>query len=438
MNNTVLSGGQNKRFFYGWIIVAVSFLCWLVADAFGFYTFGLFIGPIGQELGWSTVSITLALTIRSLTAGLLGPLIGYIADKRHGAKILMSVGVLAAATATILVSRMQSLWHFYLFYGIIGALGMVGFGGLVTHTIIAKWFIRMRGRAMAIASMGVSISGLFFIPINQYFITHYNWRTALVVCGLIILSVAFLPVVIFMKRRPEDMGLKPDGDANVPGKDSGTLKEADNLLGGEYSWSLREALKTKTVYLLLAAFNVTGLSLNGVTIHFYPFIEEKGISPELGALAMTIFAFCCALVKIPWGFLAEKIPARFCIIAVYIGCAAGLAVLLTSKNVIFVFLYAIVYGIALGGLMVLREVLFADYYGREFLGAIRGVIMPLNLIAMAGGPFFAAWIHDLSGGYKVPYLIFFSTFVIGTFFMFLAKPPAPVKHRLDIQSGMDT
>jgi MFS family permease len=169
---------------------------------------------------------------------------------------------------------------------------------------------------------------------------------------------------------------------------------------------------------------VTGLSLNGVTIHFYPFIAEKGISPELGAAAMTTFAFCCAIVKIPWGFLAERIPVRFCIIAIYTGCAAGLAILLISERTIFVFLYAVVYGIALGGLMVLREVLFADYYGREFIGTIRGVVMPLNLIAMAGGPFFAAWIHDVTGGYKIPYMLFFITFVFGTFFMFLAKPPS--------------
>jgi MFS family permease len=428
---TVIAAIPQKRIFYGWIIVAVSFLCWVVADAFGFYTFGLFIGPIGKELGWSTVAITGALTIKSITAGLLGPIIGYIADKKYGAKILMSTGILAAASSIMLVSQMHSLWQFYLFYGILGALGMVGFGGLVTHTIIAKWFIRMRGRAMAIASMGVSISGMIFIPLNQFLITNFGWRNALMICGFIILAVAFLPVVIFMKRRPEDMGLQPDGDMNDPLEKDGRESQGTEIPPqDEYSWSLKQALRTKTLYMLLIAFNVTGISISGVTIHFYPYIAEKGIAPELGATAMTLFAFCCAIIKIPSGFLVERIPARFCIIAVYTGCATGLALLLSSKSTIFVFLFAVVYGIALGGLMVLREVLFADYYGREFLGTIRGVVMPLNLLAMAGGPFFAAWIHDVSGGYKIPYMIFFSTFVIGNFFMFLAKPPAPPNRAL--------
>ena len=124
--------------------------------------------------------------------------------------------------------------------------------------------------------MGVSISGIIFVPLNQYFILNYDWRTALLVCAMIILAVAFLPVVIFMRRRPEDMGLRPDGDIeNTHEANTDESKGKEMLIEDEYSWSLKDALKTKTVYLLLIAFNVTGLSLNGVSIHFYPFIEEK-------------------------------------------------------------------------------------------------------------------------------------------------------------------
>lgn len=417
---------NRTNFFYGWIIVAVCFLCWVVADAFGFYTFGLFIGPIGNELGWSLVAITGALTVRSVIASLLGPVIGYMADRKNGARWLMSGGVLAAGAATILVSQMQTIWHFYLFYGVIGALGMIGFGGLVTHTIIAKWFIRMRGRAMGMASMGVSISGMLFIPLNHYLISNFGWRNALIVGGLIIWCIAFLPTVLFIRRSPEDMGLKPDGDdagavdIENTGEDKTVILETD-----EYSWTLSEALRTRALWLLLIAFNVTGISMSGVMIHFYPYMQAKGIPPNLAVTSMTLFAFCCAVVKIPWGLVAERMPVRFCITAVYIGCAIGLAILITSNNTASVFLFSVVYGIALGGIMVLREVLFADYYGRAFLGAIRGVVMPLNLVSMAGGPLFAAWLHDITGNYQLAYFIFLCTYVIGTIFMILAKPPLP-------------
>jgi len=429
----MIARAVNNRvnFFYGWIIVAVCFLCWVVADAFGFYTFGLFIGPIGNELGWSTFAITGALTIRSAIASLLGPAIGYMADKKNGARWLMSCGVLAAGAATLLVSQMQTLWHFYLFYGVIGALGMIGFGGLVTHTIIAKWFVRMRGRAMGMASMGVSISGMIFIPLNHYLISDYGWRHALIIGGLLIWCIAFLPTVLFVRRSPEDMGLMPDGDDTQTGIENGGEFGAIAPETDEYSWTLGEALRTRALWLLLIAFNVTGISMSGVMIHFYPYMQAKGISPNLAATSMTLFAFCCAVVKIPWGLIAERMPVRFCITAVYIGCAIGLAILITSDSVTSVFLFSVVYGIALGGIMVLREVLFADYYGRTFLGAIRGIVMPLNLVSMAGGPLFAAWLHDITGNYQLPYFIFLCTYVIGTIFMILAKPPLPAGEHAD-------
>lgn len=415
---------NNIPFFYGWIIVAVCFLCWLIADAFGFYTFGLFIGPISEEFGWSTMMITGVFTVRSLTSALLGPVIGHIADRDNGARWLMPGGVLAAAGSVFLVSRMQTAWQFYFYYGVIGALGMIGFGGLVSHTIIAKWFVRMRGRAMGIASMGVSISGLIFIPLNHYLISHFGWRQTLAVCSMIILALAFIPTLLLIRRSPEDLGLLPDG--LDPGQD---IDERGNGLPAndadiyEDSWTLREALHTKALWLMLIAFNTTGLAFSGVMIHYYPYMQAKGIDSDMAAASMTSYAFFCAVVKIPWGLLAEKISVRYCIMSVYLGCALGLAILIFSHSTALIFVYAAVYGISIGGIMVTREVLFADYYGRKFIGTIRGVVMPLNLIAMAGGPVFAAWLYDRTGSYQLPYYIFLGAFMIGVFFMYLARQP---------------
>ncbi len=424
-----MSGVVDKisgRFFYGWIIVAVSFLCWLVADAFGFYTFGLFIGPLKEEFGWTTLMITGAMTTRGVIAAGLGPLIGYLADKKYGARILMTGGVLAAGATTMAVSQIQSLWQFYLLYGFIGALGMIGFGGLVTHTIIAKWFILKRGRAMGMASMGVSISGTIFVPLVHFLITNFGWRTTLLCLGFIIWAVALIPVVLFVRRSPEDVGLRPDGlDAEaVEAQSSGEIPVAYGF-EDEYSWTLGQALRTRAMWLLLAAFNLAGLSFSGVTIHFFSFIESKGIPSFYGAAGMTTIAICCAIVKVPWGMLAEKFPARFCLMIVYAGCAAGLAILLGLNSGPYVLLYAIIYGTSLGGVIVLRELLFADYYGRAFLGTIRGVVMPVNLVSIAGGPLLAAWINDFTGSYLIAFTIFLITFALGSFLLVLARPPVP-------------
>jgi len=420
----VLPEKKTGRFFYGWVVVAVAFLCWFSADAFGWYTFGVFIGPMSKDLGWTTVMMTGAFTLRIVVGGLIGPIVGPLADTKHGARILMSIGVLSAGAVPLAVSKITTLWQFYLFYGVIGALGMVGFGGLVTNAIISKWFIRRRGRAIGIATMGVSTSGLVFVPLVHTLIESFGWRTTLVTVGFIIWGLALLPVILFVRRSPEDMGLLPDGDdpaafdSNIVDQDSDTV-----IVTPEEIWTLKEALRTKALWQLLAGFNITGLALTGVFIHLYPYIVAKGFSTDIATGAMTAFAFCCAIVKIPWGLLAERIHVRYCITICYAGCALGLIILLITNSVPLVFLYAVVYGVTLGGDMVVRELVWADYYGRTFLGTIRGVTMPLNLISMAGGPLFAAWLKDVTGSYQLPYTIFVGTLLMGTVFIYVAKPP---------------
>ncbi len=422
-----LPNKPESRFYYGWIIVAVCFLCWLVVDAFGFYTFGLYIVPINKELGWSSMTITGAMTVRMITAAFIGPFVGYITDKKYGARVLMTIGIFVAGTTTFFISYVQKPWEFYLLYGIIGALGMIGFGGLVTHTTIAKWFIRMRGRAMGIATLGVSVSGMLFIPITHYMIEHHGWRNSLRVMGIIILCTALIPAIVFIRRRPEDIGLKPDGDDshNMPESDKNSFQTTD-IKSLSYSWTPKEALRTKTLWILLAAFNVTGLSLTGIMVHFYPYMKAKGIKMDVAAASMTLFAVCCAIVKIPWGLMAEKFPVRYCVIVVFSGSAFGMFVLLNAQTPFFIFVYAIIYGIALGGMIVLREVLFADYYRHEFLGTIRGIVMPINVLFMSASPILAAWLYETFGNYQVPYTVFLCTFLLGAFLMFFAKPPVPV------------
>ena len=411
---------KEGKIFYGWIIVGTAFLCWFTADAFGWYTFGVFIGPITQDLGWTTTALTGALTLRMVVAGLIGPIIGPLADTKHGARILMTCGVMVAGAIPLAVSRITELWQFYFLYSGVGAIGMVGFGGLVTNAILSKWFVKKRGRAIGIAAIGISTSGVVFIQVAHNLIAAYGWRFTLVVIGLLIWGIALLPVFLFVRRQPEDMGLLPDG---VIADGSGT----DDEIELEDVWTLKEALHTKALWLLLTGFNITGLALSGVFIHFYPFIEFKGFSGDVAANAMTTFAFCCAIVKIPWGLLAERIHVRYCITACYIGCALSLLILLNTNSLFFVFMYAIVYGVALGGDMVLRELVWANYFGRTFLGTIRGVVMPINLISMAGGPLFAAWLRDLTGSYQLPYTIFVITAITGTVFLFMAKPPQKIK-----------
>jgi len=412
---------KTPRIFYGWYIAVVCFLCWFAADAFGWYTFGIFLGPIGKDLGWTTVMLTGAMTLRTLIGGLTGPIVGPIADTRHGARILMTVGVLVAGAVPLLVSRVHVLWQFYLIYSVLGALAMVGFGGLVTNTVLAKWFIRKRGRAIGFAAMGVSAAGMVFVPLAHFLIERVGWRTTLVLLACIIWALTFVPVVLLIRRRPEDMGLMPDGDPPI--RIDAETGAGVEVVEPEAVWTLKEALRTKTLWMLLMGFNLVGVAISGAFLHFYPFLVAEGFSSNLATTALTTLAFCCFAVKLPWGFLSERIHVRYCATACYAGCAASLAILLHSHSVPFIFLSTIAYGATLGGDMVLREVVYANYFGRTFLGAIRGVVMPVNLVSTSGGPLFAAWLRDVTGSYELPYTVFLMAAVVGTFVLYLARPP---------------
>jgi MFS family permease len=243
-------------------------------------------------------------------------------------------------------------------------------------------------------------------------------------------------VILVVRRRPEDIGLRPDGDGGDD-TDAGTAASAAAATAREPEeiWNLKEALRTRALWMLLVGFNITGLALSGVFIHFYPFLESKGIAPNTAAAAVTVFALCCAIVKIPWGLVAERFHVRYCITACYVGCALSLIILLNSNSVALVFLYAVMYGVTLGGDMVLKELVWANYFGRTFLGTIRGVIMPANLISVAGGPLFAAWLRDTTGSYQLPYTIFFFAALTGTLVIFLAKPPRKARGPAPVTDG---
>ena len=293
------------KIFYGWYVVAVSFLCWFAADAYGWYTFGLFLGPMSAELGWNTTTLTGALTMRMVIAALSGPFIGALADKKYGARVVMTLGVIIAGIIPITVSHVREIWHFYFFYGVIGALGSVGFGGLVTNAVIAKWFIRKRGRAMSIAAVGVSLAGVVFVPLSNYFINLFGWRMTLVYLGFIIWTLTVIPVFIFVRRQPEDMGLRPDGDTiRSPLIEKNLAESNPGDDGLEEIWTLKEAMRTRAMWLLLIGFNLLGLGMSGVFVHLIPYVKDKGFSSDMAAMAMTILALFCALVKIPWGLLS--------------------------------------------------------------------------------------------------------------------------------------
>lgn len=416
------------NFFYGWVIVAVSFVCDMMSSGTGGYTLGLFFRSMRQDLGWSITQLTLSQSIRSVVNAVTGPVIGTLVD-RIGGRPIMVVGGVVGGAGLIGMHWVHEPWQYYVLYSVFGAIGIAEFGGLVNGTVLAKWFVRKRGRAIAIATMGVSTGGWVLIPVTAVMIAHFGWRGAWVASGILILFLVTIPSALFIRNTPEEMGLRPDGEPEEPpgaglSSQPSTPAAQRPRAMEEISWTLKEAIKTPAFWLLIPAFNLGGMGLGATLTHQIPYMElGKGFSPGTAAAIGSLMAFCAFICKPFWGFMVERIPVRWVVMWVYAGSSLGLVILINAHNVLMLVLYALVFGLHIGATPITGTVAWADYFGRASIGTIRGVAQPFMLITGIFAPLFTAWVFDTFGTYDLAFTVFIGTYGIAAVFMFFAKQP---------------
>ncbi len=415
---------KKPQFFYGWVIVLVSFLSDLMTTGATLHSFSFILKPMTQELGWTRTITMVGAGLKNTAGAFGGIIIGPLLD-RYGARPLMVVGAVVGGIGIIALSRVNELWQFYLLYGLIGSMGITAIGGLVTSSTVVKWFIRKRSRATAITVAGSPLGGAVLGPITQYIILQYGWRAAWAVLGSLIWIVVIPLAGLFMRRQPEDMGLYPDGDKVRPEPGQGASATDQSSPKLEEVWTPKAALRTPTLWVIILSFVLSGMGMSANMYHQTAYISDKGLPSSVLTTNIVVFGITAALAFIPWAFAAEKFAARYCVAASFFGCAGGLAILVAAQSMPAVLLYAVVYPLAASGGVLLEVIMLANYYGRTFIGTIRGVIMPLRLISTVGGPLFAAYIYDVTKSYDLAYIIFGITYLLAAFVILMARPPKP-------------
>ena len=415
------------KFFYGWYIVLCGFLSQGMRVGLGPQTFGFFFKPMAEELGWTRSMLTGGVLVRDVIGAATGTPVGFIVD-RYGPKVLMAGSAVIMGLSAMLLSQTHTLWQFVLFFGVIGAFGVPGLGYGVISPTLAKWFIRRRGRATAIATAGLNIGAVALTPLVLFLINEFGWRTAWFLLGFVPWVVVVPPALFFLRRQPEDMGLLPDGDdpkrLQCTGTDNPQPGTASGAAIDEVSWTAWEAFGTSALWLLLGAEVLSGTSIGALIIHRIPYITDQGFSNVVAGVTIVLFNMSAFVGKLFWGVLADSLSIRHLAVIAMLGAAAGLYIMIYAGSIWWIHLgFGVLYGLTGGSLVVISPLLWARYYGRRYQGAINGLINPFRLVSSIGGPMFAALIYDTTGSYDVAFMFFVGYFVVSALLIWLAKPP---------------
>lgn len=414
-------GRGSRALYFGYWIVGAAFLAQFVSTGMQNYVFGAFFTPMTDEMGWTRSEMTLSRTVGQFVAAFAGFYIGAQVD-RYGGRWLMRIGVVILATALFLCSFVQELWQWWLINGLVLTVGAALIGNLVVNVTLAKWFVLKRGRVVGFASMGVSFAGVVLTPLATLLVDEFGWREAWRILAMGSL-VVILPTSFLMRRAPEDHGLQPDGlNAEQLAAGHGAAAAADFAS----SLTRREALRTSAFYLVVFAFGLGGLSIGVMLIQTIPFLTDAGYSRTFASLMITVTSVPSLLAKPVWGYFIDRADAQRLSIVGFVLTAAALVLIVVGARMgrAGVFAGYALLGLGWGGFIPLQEVVWASYFGRRHLGAVRSAGLPFSLLLGASAPVLASFYFDHVGNYDGAFLAIAAAALVAVVLILLAKRPS--------------
>ena len=414
-------------FFYGWTVLFAAGSSMVVRNSAASLTLAVFIFPMSEDLGWSRTLIAGAASLGGLVATVASPVVGWALD-RYGARVILTGSVLILGLSTVSLAWATVPIAFYLAYG----LGRVIFSSPLNigpSVVVSRWFVRRRGLATGFLFLSHSLGMITFPLIAGLVIKYRGWEDAWIVLGVLVWILALGPVSMLVRQTPEEVGLLPDGDPPMP-----QAGEAEtSAVTEEQNWTLREAARTPTLWLLAMATGSLCQLQSGTSLHQGAYFLDQGLGVGVSAATLSLNAVFTGVGSIFWGWLVDRVPVRFTYAGVALMMAVALILFPMADTTVEALIVASIFGAAVGGILVVPVVAYADYFGRRSLSAIRGVTEPFVSLGQAIGALFSGIVYDVTGSYKDAFLVL-SILGFATIAMLLATR-APVRGRQGIQIG---
>ncbi len=410
-------------FFFGWVIVAVVFVT-MGIGVNARTAFSLLFPPILGEFGWERGVVAGAFSFGFLVTAGLSPVIGWLMDKR-GPRLVMELGVVMMGAGLLLASRISEPWHLYATLGVLVGGGSVCLGYTGQSLFLPNWFVRKRGLAMSIAFAGVGIGSIVLMPWMQTLIDSADWRASCWTLGLVVLLV-LAPLNLLLWRRPEDIGLQPDGDAQAASQAG--AGSASNIVDAKWAaidWTLGRAVRTARFWWIAIGYICAMYAWYAVQVHQTKYLVEIGFTAGDAAWALGAVSLVAVPGQIALGHISDRMGREWVWSAACLGfviCYVALIALRQSPSFVLLYVMVVAQGaLGYGYTSVMGGIVAEIFQGRHF-GSIFGIIMLLMIGGGAVGPWLTGVIYDTQASYALGFWIAAGLAALSAVAIWLAAP----------------
>ena len=391
---------HSTRLFYGWHVLAGCFFL-LFFQSGARHSFGVMFKPMISQLGWDRASISLAFFLNMTMFALTLTVAGRFYD-RYGPKWVIFISTVFMAVGYVGISRIGSLWEFYLYYGVVVGIGVGGASVPLVAALMSKWFEKRRGLAISLAICGNCVGQFALVPLFTIFVIHYDWRISYFIIGFIILVINTLLAFAVIKGDPGELGLKPFGHHTQAGvktaKDQTIPEDSPKDLG------LMDAMRTRSFWLFLIAMFICGSGDFLVTAHLIPLATDHGISATTAGNMLALFGLMSMGGVLFAGPVSDSIGNKIPIALNFLLRIGVYVLILKYQNLISFYIFAMVFGFTFLITAPLTATLAGRLYGFSHVGLLSGFITTVHHLGGGFWAYIGGLLFDKTGSYRLIFI----------------------------------
>lgn len=436
---SIASWRPRTPFYYGWLILGTAAVATYSSTGVTQLVMGGVQTFILEDTGWDRSTIAFTASSGTWVAGFVTPFVGRLAD-RYGPRALMPIAVFIVGVCFFAIAETSVIWQFYVANIVGRAIANPFLIGVVPRTAAVNFFQRKRNLAIGISAMARPIGGAINIQLISIIAVAFSWRVGYQYMGALALAMV-IPLFLIMRRRPEDIGLQPDGDGRhthrSPGgqaSDAGQ-KQSDATDGPEpiirqFDWRAGEAVRTSTFWFIVLAESLIVMTSSSVNFQVVPYLVDSGLSQAIAAGALSISSLIGALANPLWGVLSDRYSPKKLMIGVLALTGMFALMFLVIDSPEQSFFVVIAWGAAAGGLTILGSMMLANYFGRASYGSITGLVGPIQTGALGLGPTFGALLISFTGEFSALFISALAAYLAAFVLIFSIRTPRPPQRGL--------